>query len=475
MNPSHLLKLALCIAVTSYTTIFCPSEGKAETGDFTAGVMLGGAGDDIARGVSSDTAMNVIVGGSFTQSMTLGTSTTFTSKKLTTQDAYLAKYTKTGDLLWARAFGGSGDDAIYDVVTDTDGASYVTGALSTASDEFLTLCGRSTVHSIGGQDVFVAKFGRLGGCEWLKMGGGTGNDFGNEVAISNNGLVGIAANTTGNQRYPGFRVQGGGGADVTFLVFSKGGTFQWGASIGGTGEAQGRGITFDASNNVLVTGQFTGQAIISGTGSSPSVTLNSAGNRDIYLAKFSPTGTLLWAKRFGSAGLDYARGIGADGDDFYVSGVHAGNLPLSNTLTLTNTSGTTDLFVSRFNSDGTPYWAKSFPGPGDEEGSELEVDNGGNVYFAGAYERSITMQGLPASGGLKDLVIAKLDPDGTLLWAKAAGGRSSQANYAITVNPVTGESATTGLTGGSITYQVDGVNQTISARGGQDGYLLIAK
>ncbi|RZJ86769.1 MAG: hypothetical protein EOO60_13025, partial [Hymenobacter sp.] len=78
----------------------------------------------------------------------------------------------------------------------------------------------------------------------------------------------------------------------------------WSTAVTGSlnqtaGTTQTRGVATDASGNVFVTGNFTGQVYFGNT------LLTSQGDNDIFLAKYVPgTSTWAWAQRAGGTGRD---------------------------------------------------------------------------------------------------------------------------------------------------------------------------
>lgn len=110
----------------------------------------GGMGNDEALDIASDNAGNYVVTGYFTQSVTFGTTVLITSS---VSDIFIARYSASGTLLWAKKAGGSGADRGYSVRCDAAGNSYITGYFNgTATFGAFTL----TAHA-GSQDIFVAK------------------------------------------------------------------------------------------------------------------------------------------------------------------------------------------------------------------------------------------------------------------------------------------------------------------------------
>src|ERR1041385_2354985 len=72
----------------------------------------------------------------------------------------------------------------------------------------------------------------------------------------------------------------------------------WSKRVGDTGTDRGQSVAFDGTGNALLTGFFQGTVNLGGSD------LTSAGDFDIFIAKFASDGSHLWSKRFGSTGTD---------------------------------------------------------------------------------------------------------------------------------------------------------------------------
>ena len=71
----------------------------------------------------------------------------------------------------------------------------------------------------------------------------------------------------------------------------------------------------DAAGNVYLAGKFTNTVTLGG------ITLTSAGQYDIFVAKFSPVSNqILWAQRAGGTGFDGATALAMSGTSVYVGG-----------------------------------------------------------------------------------------------------------------------------------------------------------
>ena len=216
-------------------------------------------------------------------------------------------------------------------------------------------------------------------------------------------------------------------------------SWQAGAAISGsTGTTTVDATAPDANGNLYVTGSFRGTATFGTT------TLTSAGNADVYVAKWSAaTNSFAWAMRMGSAASDYTHGIAVSGSSVYVGGDFSGPTATVGGITLTNasTSGSSDVFVAKLidaGSTSSVAWATRAGGTGSETMFRI-VANGTSVYLDGIYNGAPAVFGatsLPTAGS-SDLFVAKITDGGTtgtVSWALGAGGTGSDEVYGLAVS-----------------------------------------
>src|SRR5690606_14630153 len=147
-------------------------------GDLVWVEQVGGAGDDAARGVDVDPfpERQVLLAGGFEETATLGGGTTLTS--VGGEDAFVARYTAEGELLWARRGGGPEDGGAWAVSAGewnvpTKEGTYVVGTFGG-----LAGFGPFMLQSRGGSDAFVVGYDDGGAELWAQQIGGEGNDEG---------------------------------------------------------------------------------------------------------------------------------------------------------------------------------------------------------------------------------------------------------------------------------------------------------
>jgi Bacterial Ig domain/Beta-propeller repeat len=348
-------------------------------------------------------------------------------------DVFLAKYDSVGTLVWATSAGGAGNDQGFGIAVDGSGNSYVTG--------------------VDSGNIFVAKFDSTGTLVWWATNAGAGV-----------GGFGIAVDGVGNSY-----VTGNGAGDIFVAKYDGDGNLKWVKSAGGTAaNDSGFGIGVDGSGNSYVIGRFQSTAIFgSGTGQ----TLVSGGGNDVFVAKYDPDGNLVWATSPGGTGGSQGFGIAVDSSgNSYVTGTYSGTLTFAGVTLPAAPMGSNDIFVAKYDTNGTAVWATNAGGTGNDSGRGIAVDGSGNSYVTGFL-------------GGSDLFVAKYASTGSLMWAKSVAGTGNDctaisqgsclAGHGIAVDN-SGNSYVAGIYDGTPIFGSAEPNQTqLTSSGGND--IFVAK
>ncbi|EIQ00388.1 hemagglutinin-like protein [Opitutaceae bacterium TAV1] len=237
------------------------------------------------------------------------------------------------------------------------------------------------------------------------------------------------------------------------------------------------GVTVDASGNVYVIGYFSataGQSV-----NLAGVTVTAAGNFDGYLIKLNSTGVAQWAKVLGHPGVDRAERIVSDASgNVYVSGYL--NATAGQTINLAGISvtarGSHDGYILKLNHTGTCQWAKILGHTGTDYVSSIALDASGSVYVAGyinaTANQTVQLAGISvtAQGG-QDGYIVKIDSAGVGQWAKILGHTGSDRAETV-VSDTSGNVYVSGYINCTAGQTVNLAGITVTAEGGQDGYIL---
>jgi|GEM_PF-2723237 len=200
------------------------------------------------------------------------------------------------------------------------------------------------------------------------------------------------------------------------------------------------------------------------------VTLNSTGHENVFTAKYSPKGKLLWAATSTSSNSNNSvQGMGicanANGEVF-ITGYFAYTL-LFDAIELHTNSGLTDIFLTKYSTEGKTLWTQAIGGMNSDFSYEVKLDDSSNCYLAGRFEYPFKIGDSVFYGsnfGMNNFFIAKLDTHGKLIWVHRGTGTSCPK---IKVMPA-GDLFACGQYQYDFTWESD----TIASKGGIDYYLL---
>ncbi|MEO8150374.1 MAG: T9SS type A sorting domain-containing protein [Bacteroidia bacterium] len=412
-------KLTLLIILLSVFSVY--EEGKAQVPSWAWAKSAAGTNYDGGNGISTDINGNVLVTGAFKSS-----SLTFGATILTNAgvgDFFIVKYDASGNVLWAKSAGGTSNDYGIGLSTDASGNVLITGGFESSSITF----GTTTLTNTGTGNFFIVKYDASGNVLWAKSAGGASNNGGAGISTDASGNVLVTGDFQSVSVTFGTTTLTNAGSistnDIFVVKYDASGNVLWAKSAGGNSTDYVRGISTDASGNVLITGSFQSDSISFGT---TTLTNASAGNNDIFVAKYDVSGNVLWAKSAGGSSSDEGWGIATDvsGNVAITGHFNSSSITLGST-TLTN-AGADDIFIIKYDASGNVAWAKSAGGTFYDDGFGISTDSSGNLIVTGNFQNpSITFgtTTLTNSGGA-DIFIVKYDASGNVLWAKSAGGTS---------------------------------------------------
>ncbi|MCH8904119.1 MAG: SBBP repeat-containing protein [Bacteroidetes bacterium] len=157
----------------------------------------------------------------------------------------------------------------------------------------------------------------------------------------------------------------------------------------------------------------------------------------IFINSFGQNINYDWIAQAGSNQWDHINDLEIDNDNYvYITGTYGGSFNLGDTV-LTTSDGS-DIFLAKYNQNGSFMWAKNIAEKGGTRGESIAFDNNNNVYVTGyfgdtAYFENDTLI-VTGLGGAKDIFIVKYDQDGKFRWARSFGGENSDYSYSITVD-----------------------------------------
>lgn len=265
-------------------------------------------------------------------------------------DAFLAKFSPDGTLLWSTYYGGEDEEYSSSCVTDAYGNVYMSGG--TYSSENISHEGHQMANG-GGYDAYLVKFNAQGERLWATFYGGSALDLGGKCAVDNENNVYLAGATTSEQdiAYNGHSNSLNDGMDAFLVKFTPDGQRIWATYYGGEGGESASVCVVDAANNVYLTGYTGSLNDIVHNGHQSSL----AGKQDGFLVKFDPQGNRLWASYYGGPSYEviYANAVDVFGN-IYIAGETFSETQIS-LNGFQNVKGRyADGFLAKFHSGCTP-------------------------------------------------------------------------------------------------------------------------
>jgi hypothetical protein len=423
--------------------------------------------------LAADDADNVYLTGTFTGTVTLGT-TTLTSAGST--DIFLAKWhAPTNSFSWVKQAGGT--EADYPRTVAIAGPNVYLAGSYTGAAAFDGL--RLTAGTSFGSTLFLAKLtdaGTMASFAWVQQGESTANNTIQALAVSGASLY-ITGTFYTSLKLGATTLRSAGPSDKADIFVAKltdsgaSATFTWAQQAGGTDN--------ETSTTLAVTG--TSVYIAGNTSSNPvtfgSATLPTAGGADLFVAKLTDNGSsaqFTWAQQAGGTGNDVASRLVSTGATLYLTGYFNSPALSLGTTTLIN-AGNYDAFVAKLTDAGTSGsfgWTQQVGGAGYEYGSALAYANNA-LYVGGTFSSTTLTLGsttLPntSTTGSGDIFLTKLSDGGarsSVTWAQSGGGPESDDLGGLAV------AGATAYIGGVFTTSATFSPLTLASLGGRSGFL----
>ncbi|WP_082377284.1 T9SS type A sorting domain-containing protein [Chryseobacterium indologenes] len=287
------------------------------------------------------------------------------------EDFWIVKLNSSGNIVWEKTLGGSGNDAAKCIRQTPDGG-YIVAGKSDSNDGDIT-------GNNGYLDGWIVKLDQNGGITWQKSIGGPNFEEFSSIELTADGGYVMAGNiSTSTNSFNYWIVK----------VDSSGNT-QWSKNYGGSAS--------DKANSLKLTPD--GGYIIAGSSNSNDGDITAGnGNYDYWIIKLDHLGNLQWQKSFGDYMYDNAFGIDNTEDGGLIV------LGYSATTDTTNLSSN-DYWLIKLNANGDTEWQRRYGGTQDDYASSVQQTADGGYIMAGV------SNSFSASQANYDYRIIKLGPD----------------------------------------------------------------
>ncbi len=320
-------------------------------------------------------------------------------------DIFVASYGPSGSGKWAKRAG-----------TDSFGPNYLleTGYLhSNKSDSSLLLygfyAGDFSIDTFllpgtpNSEDIFISKLNYQGDCMWIKKainlpGGGSLFSMSSDQS-SNNYMIGTSASGIVLDT---FNVASG----IFAARINSDGDFLWAKKITDILQTSNWQITA-TSFGFIASGVFINSTILD------TIPLTSQGSNDIFIASFDSLGSVQWAKRFGGPNFEFKSRLSLDAvGNIYTTAYFTDSIYFDTTL-LTHPGK--DVFLAKFDPSGNFLWARQLHASGNAESYDIDADVDGNVYITGFFSQSATFGSHTLTPANYSMFLARYNSQGDCL------------------------------------------------------------
>ncbi len=242
-----------------------------------------------------------------------------------------------------------------------------------------------------------------------------------------------------------------GGYDAFVTKHAPTGTPLWERQLGTSGHDVAYGAAVDGNGNILIAGFTEGD--LAG---------DNQGGEDVFLAKYSEDGDLLWKRQLGTTSADVANGIAVlESDSVVVAGYTEGGLDGGN-------EGGYDAFVLKYSAGGDLLWQRQL--------GSTETDNAYGIAAAG--DETVVLAGYTGGGLAGDIAsdssdgfVAKYAASGDLLWIRQLGIAGEDQARGVSVDD-SGNILITGFGEGDFAGSGQGGQDVVTAKYSSGGDVL---
>lgn len=248
-----------------------------------------------------------------------------------------------------------------------------------------------------------------------------------------------------------------------FGLFAQTPTWDWLTKSIGSDYVGSRSISLDNNGNIYTIGNYFTNTFTYGNLTLTNASQNSA--RDSYIAKHNSLGEIIWLKGISGINNEELLKVHTDNNNnvYVLGGFNSPSITIG-TTTLTNYgSGSYDIYLAKFNSDGDLIWIKSISETNNESAEGLTVDSSGNVYVGGRFNSSSITLGTTVLNNATTsgaAFLLKFNPSGDPIWNKVINGSGDDHIEAVSVDSLGNVFVAGGFYSPTLTFDTTYLNNT---------------
>ncbi|WP_144892802.1 DUF7948 domain-containing protein [Flavobacterium tiangeerense] len=369
-----------------------------ENGERIWGTYYGGNHRDIFRAIDFDNNNNLYALGDTGSTTNIATPGSHQTTYNEWYDVMLIKFDQNGQRIWGTYYGGEFVEDATSIKIDNNqdiliaGLTHSINNIATANS-FKPSVPPTTSSQNQGSDGFLAKFSPNGQRIWATYyGGNDGHDAIISIDVDSNNNIFCSGTTTS---FNGIATIGAYNEKFNYATtvwhdsfvvkFNSMGERLFGTYYGGLDYDFNSDLKIDNDNNFIISGQTRS---IDGIGNTNSYSQNNNGEWDIYLAKFTNNGKLIWSTFYGGSGSDGNLGnntINIDENNsiyLFSSGTSENNISTVGSYQ-ENLKGYSNLYLIKFKPTGERIWGTYYGGERADYSGDIAYEKNGVFYISG--------------------------------------------------------------------------------------------
>jgi len=417
---------------------------------------IGGSTNDMPGSIIFDGNRNCYIAGSFSGTVDFDPGIGVDSKTSKGgTDIFLSKLNNSGNYLWTKTFGSTGDDLqanfwMHNMLSVDNSNNVFIATYFSGSVDFDPGTGTDIQNSNGYEDICLIKINADGSYGWTKVLGGSNTEIAQSCIVDNSGNIYVGGSVSSNS----IDFDPGVGQDLGSCVpqspfiwkINNNGSYGWGKifKMNISGYGQLNALRFDNSQNLFALGGF--EYTVDFNPETGTDYKSSGGYTDIFLTKINSDYSYGGTKTIGSGtgannqlGLDLL--IKSDGSQYYTgsiqkySGSGSVDMDPTNGMDIKSPVNGADFFLTKLSNENTYAWTKLWTGTGNSQGQTIAINGTGDYYVAGMFTG--TMDFDPGTGNdsktalsASDVFLIKFNADDSYAWTKTFGGTGSNTDNA---------------------------------------------
>jgi len=384
-------------------------------GNFVGAFSLAGNGYTSGQAIKTDANGNVYIVGSFDSPVDFNPGATVNSiTPLGNQDAFILKLNSSGMFQWVKTFGSANfvSCSALSLAIDNNNDIVLSGFFADVVD-FDPGPAINALAATGFADQFILKLNSAGNFVWAKA--FLGSDYINPYQLTTDANNNIFSSGTFYGTYdfdPGIGqtiLSASQTDDIYITKLNSNGNFIWAKKLGNNNYENVEGLVTDLVGNAYITATFTDTL---DTDPGANVVNLIAQNDAILMLKLNSSGNFVWSKKIDGNGYTYPENIDINNQGhIYLTGYFDGiaDFDPGNSINNLTSAGDYDIFVSKYDENGSFILAKNIGDISADGGFDIKVAANGNIYLTGLFGGTVDFNPGPATNNLTSISASGYD------------------------------------------------------------------